>query len=186
MISKAKEIELKRQAELEACIPNIWYNEKILYIGANKYRFHYADKLIENNCVVDVIEIDRQRCSELKGDAQFAWIRNIFELDIRNIDELNIPKESYNLVLWSHGPTMLEQMSDVFPVLEKLFEYTNNLLVVMCPNGKYTYIDIKSGNEHDINKLALYEKDFKENGFKTFSNDKVDTNNSNLIAWKNK
>jgi len=175
------QVEADRLRQLEKNIPRVWNNRRVLYIGANRNRFHYNENLKKNECTTDVLEIDEGRCKELK--TSFRWLNNVICGNVIDVDEL-LPNAKYDMVLWSHGPEILEK-TFFAPTIKKLEKITNNLLVIMCPWGKYLYYKpISELNPIDTNITALYEQDFRKLGFSTSVLGKKDVNGSNLLAWK--
>jgi len=180
-IDMASKIEIERTEHLEANIPDSWDYKKVLYIGANEKRFHYNERLKKNECITDVLEIDKERCEGI--EKKFNWLNKVICGNVINVDQL-LPDVKYDMVLWSHGPEILEKK--YFEVtISKLEKITNNLLVIMCPWGRYVYGKPSSElNAIDTNITALYEEDFRVLGFMTSVLGERDVNNSNLLAWK--
>lgn len=170
-------VEQQRQKQLEDNIPEIWSYNTILYIGACMKRFHFKDALKNSGGVVDIVEIDKHRASDLASE--YKWINTIHCGDIRTIAAIN----NYDLVFWSHGPEMIPRL-DVDSTIEKLLSLTNELTVLMSPWGVYHY---RSGyNSKYMNVSSLYEEDFENLDFKTSTLGDKNVNGSNLLAWKYK
>ena len=123
----------------------------------------------ENDCIVDIIEIDEERCEGLKS---LEWLNRVIHGDVRGVDEL--VETNYDMVLWSHGPEMLER-KDIVPTINKLLGITKKLIILMAPWGNSPY-------RH--NKTPLYEEDLRRLGFKTSTLGVKDERESNLLAWK--
>ena len=143
-----------------------WKGKKVLYIGANSFRFHYKDFLKENDCIVDVIEIVPEACSWLK---RLGWINRVYCDDIKNVKNYNGP---YDIILWSHGPETVEEeyIPGILDHLESLGD-----VVLMVPWGNCKFPD---------NITPFVEEFFIERGYKTNTLGKKDDNGSNLLAWK--
>ena len=93
--------------------------------------------------------------------------------------------DRYDIVLWAHGPEILEKPL-IKTTIDKLLKKTKKYLVMMCPWGKYSYED---GEEEglrssDINRTALYPDDFLRLGFNVSTIGEKDVNGSNLLAWR--
>ncbi len=170
-------VEQQRLDQLESNIKDMWDYESILYVGACKERFHFKDKIEENFKLVDIIEIDKDRCEYLKNNITF--IDNVYNEDVRNIDKLNLNK--YDVIMWSHGPEMIPR-EDFETTINKLIDITKYLIVLMCPWGEYKYKSTK-GLKY-WNMTALYPTDFTQLGFNVSTILKMNEIGSNLIAWK--
>lgn len=156
----------------------------ILYIGANRDRFHFRDALARKaglGSAVDVVEIDGARCKDLEQDN--PWLRRVVCGDVRAIEGLGLGH--YDVALWLHGPEILEQVADVKSTLDSLLQMSK-LLIVMCPWGEYRYPKgFKDRlSPYDINKLALYPEFFLSRGFAVHCIGEKGVNGSNLMAWK--
>lgn len=169
-------IEEDRKTQLIKCIPSVFTFKKVLYIGANEKRFHFQADLKDNNCVADVLEIDRERCNGLK---KFAWLNQVICGSVTNAEKLFFPNQ-YDLILWSHGPEILDKEL-IVPTIQKLEIIAPKLLVMMAPWGKYTHTNVA---RIDFNASALYEEDFEKLGYATSTIGEKDKNGSNLLAWK--
>jgi len=177
-------IEKERQAQLEACVPDIWNYDHYLYVGANEKRFHFKQKLMElslyGGSTIDVIEAN-------SGNIPFlikqTWIRDVCNDDIRNFAFSGTYPwmDKYDATIWSHGPTCLntkEFAEQTIQFLKKI----SKLIVIMCPWGLYPESQDKT-SYYDTNKFALYPYFFEQLGFKTDTIGSPDVAGSNLLAW---
>jgi len=173
-------VEEERLEQLIKNIPDIWSYETVLYIGARAKRFHFKNQLKSHGGIVDIIEINKERCKSLR---KFKWLNKIIQGNVINVDKLTESK--YDLILWSHGPQMIEKRY-IKPTIEKLLKKTNKLIVLMCPWGKYAYSNaqLRKLPSYSINKTVLYEKYFHDMDFETSTIGKKDVRKSNLLAWK--
>jgi len=178
---KINKAETERAIDLEKNIPEIWNYKTFLYIGASKERFHYQSYLMKNKCCTDVLEIDKKRCKGLKT---LKWLNKIICLDVRDVSISMLP-EKYDVVLWSHGPEILNK-KDIKSTIDKLIAITKNLIVIMTPWGEYRYKEgsLKKKKAIDINVTPLYENDFSQWGFDVSTIGEKDLAGSNLLAWK--
>jgi len=176
--SKISRREANRVKQLDREIPDIWEHKKVLYVGASLNRFHFKNKLRENMCIVDVLEISGERCEGLET---LTWLNQVIHGDVRDVDTLVDSK--YDLVLWSHGPEMIEA-NDVTPTINKLLQLTKELIVLMCPWGKYWDEYPSSTPSENVSKTPLYVEYFTKLGFKTSTQGKMNVRGSNLLAWK--
>jgi hypothetical protein len=173
--------ESERLEQLEKAIPDIWKAKTILYVGANAHRFHFNSQLAQGRGLVDVLEVDPDRCEDIREG--FPWVNRIFCGDVRRVDKLL--RNPYELVLWSHGPTCLE-LQDIVPTIYRLQDVTSCLLVMMCPWGRYHYSGSECLSDFDVNKTPLDEGFFQDLGFNTSTIGQIDTNGSNLLSWRRK
>jgi len=155
----------------------------MLYIGANTARFHFADKLRTIGTDIDVLEIDPDRCNDLRS---YMWIRRIIQGDV--VNAANCIKQQYDCVLWSHGPEILQDRGIIFDTIDMLSRIADEVLVTMCPWGQYGYEEGEKGQlrESDINKTALYPCDFLTQGFAVSCLGFENIRGSNMLAWKYK
>jgi len=170
--------ERQRAKQLIRNIPDVWKHKRVLYIGARLNRFHFKNNLRENRCIVDVIEINKENCEGLKT---LKWLNRIIHGDVIDVDELVDSK--YDMVLWSHGPEMIER-KDITPTIDKLMRLTGKIIILMCPWGKYWGKFPSSTPSENVSKTPLYEGYFKRLGFKTSILGEKDARGSNLLAWK--
>jgi hypothetical protein len=156
----------------------------ILYVGANRKRFHFRDYLQRHKQIlaqqgilarVDIIEIDPKRASEIDYD-NCMWVDKMYYADVQDTPFYH----HYNAILWSHGPTILHE-KDITSTLRALFEFTQ-MLIIMCPWGKYP--EVEGQSEHDTNKTALYPDYFISEGFAVHTLGEPDVPGSNILAWK--
>lgn len=137
-----------RTASLLKLLPDIFnmkYNS-ILYIGAISYNFTYYNEIKNNYNVIDVIEINKNHCENIKNA---KWINNIYNTSIENFNSTN----KYDIVFWWHGPEHIKE-NDIQNVLLKLENNCNNYIVLGCPWG---YSPIDSGHITTINE-NFFEK----------------------------
>lgn len=160
-------IEEERLKQLEQSIPDVWANKKVLYIGANKDRFHFSKRMREKRLIVDVLEIDEKNCEYLKT---LNWLNNVICGDVKNVKRLC---GFYDTVLWSHGPETIEK-KHLGQTIKDISDIAS-LCVFMCPWG------ISSSTD---NITTLYENDFIDFGFKTSVIGGKDKDGSNLLAWR--
>jgi len=182
-MSEKSTIEMQREVQLEMNVPYIWEHVYVLYIGANVDRFHFKNNLRDHDCQVDILEIDEDRCRDLE---KLDWINKVIHGDVADIDHFIEPDQPYDLILWSHGPEILEREDLIFSTIEKLINLTYETLVLLCPWGRYDYTldEKKHLRSSDINKIALYPDDFLEHGFSVSVLGKKDVRGSNLLAWR--
>ncbi len=171
-------IEQARREQLEHCVPNVWQGSQALYIGANGTRFHFADRLAASGMMVDVLEIDKQACNELRT---LDWLRNVIQGDVRDVE--SIIAQDYDLILWSHGPEIIER-EHIDRVIAYLFMRTRQVMVTMSPWGKYHYTPQHFAHDKYPNIVALYGVDLQRLGFFTSVLGQRDINGSNLLAWR--
>jgi len=165
-------IEIERQKQLEECVQDIWEYEKYLYVGANKNRFHFKRMLRGKN--VDVVEIDKERCEELRRD---DW--NVLDIDIADYTDRAGFLPLYEVAIWSHGPSCMVSYLQAIKAINNLKRFAD-IVVLMCPWGRY---EAKAGNLYDTNWLALYPDFFQDLGFDTSCLGGPDVNGSNLLSW---
>lgn len=168
-----------RLRQLETNISEIWTYKTVLYVGANAYRFHFSEQLRGSNCKVDVLEIAAEKCTYLRT---MEWLNNVIHGDVTEID-IN---KKYELVLWSHGPNMIERKK-IEPTLKKLLKITEKLIVLMTPWGKFYECRLHDPAVavHDKSLTNdIYGNEFLSLGFRINCIGEVDTNGSNLLAWK--
>jgi hypothetical protein len=170
-------IERRRREQLERCLPDIWKNRTVLYIGAYAERFHFKDKLCENRCMVDVLEVEPTNHASL---FKFEWLHKIILGDAIYIEKY--VDKNYDLVMWSHGIQQIEKKY-FKDTIDKLWKITDNILVFLTPWGKYIE---QSNSGRNTNLTILYREDFEFLGFKTSTIGPRDVNGSNLLAWKRK
>lgn len=159
-------IEEERLKQLEQSIPDVWANRKVLYIGANKNRFHFSERMREKQLIVDVLELDEKNYEYLKS---LNWLNNVICGDVINVKRLY---GIYDTVLWSHGPEIIEK-KHLRQTIKDLLGIAS-LCIFMCPWGVSSSTD---------NITTLYEGDFTDLGFKTSVIGKKDKDGSNLLAW---
>ena len=176
-MNKLSNIEKQRQDQLEKNIPEIWTYKSVLYIGACAKRFHFNNALKNNGMLVDLLEIDPERAEEV-GNLH-RWLNHVYCKDVRRVDE--IITDPYDVVFWSHGPEMVPK-HDIPLTLNKLWDLTGKVMVLMCPWGKYSYSAKYKSKYKNI--TSLYEEDFE--GFNISTLGDVDTNGNNLLAWRYK
>jgi len=172
---KPNKTELKRIAQMERCIPNIWDHKKVLYVGAYPKRFFFRQAMLDHGCTIDVIEIDEERCEGLRET--FKNLK-VIHLDVQEVDSL---PGKYDMVIWAHGPSTLSQdrITDTIENVEK----KGKLIILSCPWGRYQHA-ISRVRDIDTNKVSLYPSDFESLGYKTDVIGKKDVSGSNLLAWK--
>jgi len=185
MSESREQILTDRRLQMEEMIPDIWSYEPILYIGANTNQFCFKEQL--RGRVVDILEIDHQRCIDLKRS--FLWIRKVIEGDVVYVN--NYVNEKYPVVMWFGGPAALREMEHVKPTLDKLFDITSKLLVISTPYGKRNYTPerlewLKHAipETYDWQVLDLYPEDFKALGFDVVTLGSINGRTSNLLAWR--
>ena len=171
--------EIERIEQLERCIPSVWDQEKILYIGASVERFHFAKCLEHSEAKVYILEVVPERYEKLKDDPGFMWPWSIRCMDVLHAVNA-FSEEFFSMVLWSHGPEILpkERFAEAMTGLEWL---TSDLVIAMCPWGRYPYK--KDARREDQNVTALYPEDFEQRGYEVDILGKKDTKGSNLLAW---
>lgn len=160
-------IELSRLNQLKE-IDFDWEGRSVLYIGAYEGRFHFGE-FLNNNCIVDVLEIDHNACEYLRS---LHWLNGVIEGNVLDIS--NLVSRKYHVVFWSHGPETVEKSYFEF-LIKELNDIAKELVVVMVPWGNYPYSD---------NITPLYEEDFERLGFETSVLGEKNKRNSNLLAWK--
>jgi len=176
VVALPNKLELERLNQLRENVPDIWEGKSVLYIGANAERFHYYDYLREKNCKVDVLEIDAKACKYLRT------------LDLNSViegDVITARLFRYDIVFWSHGPELI--FKGYFKYLvERLEKAASEMVVMMCPWGRYSYTTEELKRQKYPNIASLYEEDFKELGYETSTLGEKDVNGSNLLAWRMK
>lgn len=175
-MNRVHRIEMARLSQLRGDIDFDWEEKSVLYIGANKARFHFKEFLKENKCIVDVLEIDRWACRYLRT---LDWI-NVIEGSVLEV----LSDKKYDVIFWSHGPETVER-KHFEPLMENLYDITKEVLIIMVPWGRYSYTEerLKKLSRSD-NITTFYEEDFSSLGFETSVLGKKDRNGSNLLAWK--
>lgn len=168
-------IEKARREQLERCIPNIWEQKEILYVGAGPYRHHFFDAMQKHQCDVDVVEIDEKNCEWLKKEHR--WLGTIIHDDIVHFlcgyTNLNLDFKTF---LWSHGIEMIEKIKGEILLGSTILENTASKYIIhMTPYGD-------AGGTGNVS--VWYPKDFEDYGYKTDTLGKKDERNSNLLAWK--
>jgi len=187
MIKSREQILQERRLQMEKAIPDIWDYEPVLYIGANTEQFCFKEQL--QGRIVDVLEIDHQRCIDLTS--AFRWIRKVIEGDVMYVDELI--DDIYPVVMWFGGPSALREKEHVKPTLDKLFDIAKKLLVVSMPYGKrsYTterleYLKHAIPETYDWQVLGIHPVDLLELKFKVATLGRENGRISNMLAWRYK
>lgn len=179
-----QEIIDKRREQLELACPGIWKNKRVLYIGAHAQQFAFSEQLRANNCEVTVAEISEERCKQIKA---LGWVHRVVQGDIRRMGEAIEP--AYDLVLWSHGPSVIT-MEEAPRVFSQLYDWAKNLLVIMTPWGKREYTEKRlnklkqSEYKYDIMGTPYYPTHFRRLGFKVSTIGEKDSPTGNITAWK--
>ena len=170
--------EAARLAQLEKCIPDIWSYKRVLYVGANVNRFHFAGALKRNKCRTDVLEIDRKRCNGLLK--KHIWLNRVIHGDVTRVSDL-IRGTTYDMCIWSHGPEIFPKRK-IRSTLAHLQEITSGLLVLLAPWG--TPVQRDTVHKFDRGVTELYVSDFIKWGFDAAVLGVVNTVGSNLLGWK--
>ncbi len=175
---RQKALEYLRRFQIHWNIGDIWKVNSILNIGAYEQRFHFADDLRDSGAVVDVLEIDKERCKWVQS---LDWVSNVYCGNVIHINK--ICKEKYDLIFWSHGPALLYRTA-VAPTIKKL-ERLAKMVVILTPYGRYIYGLTSNLSQIDLNKSSLYPRDFEALGFNTHKIGRVDGGSTtSLLAWK--
>jgi len=176
----------ERLKQINSNIPDIWSVKTALYIGAYPKRFAFAEQLKSHSIATDVLEIDPKRCKALK---RFKWIRKIINGDVTRVSEMGLG--TYDLVLWSHGPSAITDKDLIYKTLSMLYDITGRVLVILCPWGRRAYTEdrlaLRGSSDpmrFDLMLTALYEPDFLQLSFSVSTLGEKDGANSNLLAWK--
>lgn len=170
--------ELDRLQQISRCLPDAWSNRRVLYVGAYSERFHFNEVLQLNGCIVDVLEIGEENCEYLR---RLSWLNRVIRGDVTD-PELEL--EDYDIVLWSHGPNMVER--DKFEQALQLLEKHGDLVVILIPFGHgYTYPGDHDGRPFYMNTHSSYiPADFLKLGYSVNTIGEEDLRGNNLLAWK--
>lgn len=164
-------------------IPDIFDYETMLYIGANPRRIELADMFYLKGYEIDVLEIwEPNQKALLEWNKKWKIFRTIFLGDVRLIERIAWPDNKWDIILFWHGPEHLPKM-DVAPMLEKLEQFANHLVILGCPRGEYEQ-DPVDGNPHERHECFLYEEDFHALGYCTATVRPKKPRGSNITAWK--
>jgi len=176
-------------------IPYFFNQPRVLYIGANRdeFLFHQyfrqANKVFREKVVslmafpprVDVMEIDRERCMDIKrlhGD----WLNAVLQGDVTEISYVPNLKKYYELIVWAYGPSVVPR-EQVWAAIYNL-ELMGGIIVLMTPWGKYQYPDNVDVHPLDKNITEFRPIEFLRRGYAVHCMGERDTRGSNLMAWK--
>ncbi len=124
----------------------------VMYVGARADRIQHIDTF--KDCEVTILEISKVNIEELR-----LLDYEIVEGDIRQYK----PKGEYDIVFWSHGPEHLN-LEDIPVTLLHIEDYTNIVVVLMCPWGVYEQ-DIEHDNVYERHLSHLQPEIFEKLGY---------------------
>lgn len=178
-----------RLRQINACIPDLFGFDSVLYIGANLSRMQFVPVFVGAEFMVDVVEIHKPNVDELfefnercrKSDHGRAFFRNIINADVRDIAKLD-DLLSYDVVFWWHGPehVPLEDFEKTMRLLER---FAMRIVVAGCPWGIYNQPAVR-GNPHEVHVSHLTPREFINIGYATNTIGRKNVRGSNLLAWK--
>jgi len=156
----------------------------LLYIGIGRHPEHqFISDLIKKGYKITVLEVYEPYIPIAKAYLDNKYPNNGIRWvigDIRNADQ--IFKETFDLVVWSHGPEHIRK-EEFMLTMHKLVNLANKQVFTNCPYGVYTQNGI-AGNEYETHFSHLYPEDFK--GFITATFGEKDSCKGSLIAYLNK
>lgn len=179
-----------RHLQLEENIPDVWNYKTLLYIGAKVVEKSKArwggmmmlPKFAEVGYFIDILEAWPNNVLKLQAlNAEKRVFKHIIKGDIRNIDML-IRKTKYDIVMWYHGPEHVQE-NEVIPILQKLEEHANKMVIIACPWGIYKKGKV-GGNAYEAHTSHLYPELFESIKWETDTIGPKDVPGSNILAWK--
>lgn len=153
---------------------------RVLYVGANRHRAHYADELKEAGNILDLLEVVPDFCEYWKGQGLF---RAVYEGDVRNPWGILPSETRYDHAVWWHGPEHIpaEDLAATLQILETRVK-PGGLVVLGCPWGDGP--DGESQVEANRHVAAYDCADFYALGYEAIADGMKDSDASSLIAWK--
>ena len=116
-------------------LPVLWkVPGRVLYIGAHPGRANGVDALLAHGHTVDLLEAFPENAAAFRAAGKpFA---HVIEGDARDIDNLALPVDKYEIVIWLQGPEHIpvEQYPATLAALERR---ASRLVLLGSPWGRY-------------------------------------------------
>jgi len=172
-----------RQKIIHEVAPELFVGpaRKVLYVGANKKRFHMGNEIAEAGHEMTVLEIWQPYADDLVND----WrVKHLVVGDVRKLDDITLPESEYDIAIWWHGPEHVDEKDVATSVrqLEKRVK-PGGLVVLGCPWGRFWQPPI-DGNDMQEHKSYLLPELFAGQGYAVRTAGVRDTNYSSIVAWK--
>jgi len=151
----------------------------LLYVGANKDRFHYGIDLYRAGNRLTVLEIWPPYIDEIKHK---EMIHNIVCGDVREADRLVLGHHMFDYTVWWHGPEHLDY-EDIPDALWRLERITRRVVILGSPWGRYPQGTVH-GNPYEAHRSALMPDDFQQWGYETATLGEPHVIDSNILAWR--
>ena len=172
------EDDMVREAQLQACLPNLFLYKTLFYVGAYVGRMQMLPLFIEAGYKIDILEaFEPNYQGLLEFNAAGPVFRKIICGDIRTHRAPNF----YDVVMWWHGPEHVN-LDELTKAREYLESIAKQYVVLACPWGVFE--QPPEPNPFEEHLLALYPSDFESWGYETDTIGWPNIPGSNLIAWK--
>ena len=162
-------------------IPQLWEKPgTVLYVGASVNRFQCGDLLHRFGHEITILEIWPENCEHY---ANSDLVAHVVCGDVRDVDNLELPHEQYDIVMWWHGPEHVHG-DELEAVLAALERRASRAIVLGSPWGYWEQGEY-GGNPHEAHVLELHAGDYARLGYTVEpvgKNDDPDT--GRLTAWK--
>lgn len=164
-----------REKQLENCITDIFKHKSVLYVGANTHRCHILPSFRNRGYKIDIVEPFEMNCKHYDGVIGINKVHHSTIIEFK-------PEKKYDVVFWWHGPEHINR-DKLEATLKHMESMADKYVVLACPWGDNAQ-DAIDGNNYEIHRSSLYQKDFEEYGYHAKTIGIVDTYGSNLLAWK--
>lgn len=176
--------EQERLAILREKVPGLFApQKKLLYVGATPQRMQCGMALagLYEITLLEIWPAYAQAYMPGSLNPLASLVSHVIVGDVREVDQLELPYEHYDVAFWWHGPSHIPE-EDLAPTLEKL-EALADLVVLGSPWGRYDQPPV-DGNPHQAHASSLYPEMFEAVGYTTVAMGQPDVRGSCITAWK--
>lgn len=171
---------------LEECIPGIFDQENVLYVGATAKRQLLVPEFTAHGAAVDLLEIWEQNIQDIlhSNDPAVHLFRHMVQGDVRQLAKYLEPANwwnQYGVICWWHGPEHVEK-TELPATLKLLASYADNWAICACPWGRFPQ-GPEAGNIYETHLSELGPEDFVDLGWKSRGFGERDDPWSYVIAW---